>query len=196
MSEPHRKNVKHFHEPGHLHELTFSCCRRLPRLTNDLWRSLLAGAIDQSISRHRFALLAYVFMPEHVHLVVTPLTSDVNIPRLLADIKRPTSVEIKRRLVESKSGLLERLTIRQRPGVETFRFWQEGPGYDRNLDQTKSIELAINYIHENPVRRGLCQRAIDWEWSSARELLVEASSRPSPRVTRFDLLAGLISRSE
>ena len=27
---------------------------------------------------------------------------------------------------------------------------------------------AINYIHENPVRRGLVTRGIDWKWSSAR----------------------------
>jgi hypothetical protein len=25
----HRKTVRHFHEVGHLHELTFSCYRRL-----------------------------------------------------------------------------------------------------------------------------------------------------------------------
>lgn len=31
----HRKTIKQFHEPGHLHELTFSCYRRLPLLTND-----------------------------------------------------------------------------------------------------------------------------------------------------------------
>jgi hypothetical protein len=41
-----------------------------------------------------------------------------------------------------RSRLLERLTVRQRPGVATFRFWQEGPGYDRNL--TKSIASAEN----------------------------------------------------
>ena len=27
---------------------------------------------------------------------------------------------------------------------------------------------AIDYIHENPVRRGFCKRAVDWPWSSAR----------------------------
>jgi putative transposase len=27
---------------------------------------------------------------------------------------------------------------------------------------------AIEHIHRNPVRRGLVQRATDWQWSSAR----------------------------
>jgi len=36
----HRKQVRHFHEPGDHHGLTFSCYRRMPLLTNDEWRTL------------------------------------------------------------------------------------------------------------------------------------------------------------
>ncbi len=35
----------------------------------------------------------------------------------------------------------------------TFRHWQEGPGYDRNLTKPTTILAAIDYIHLNPVRR-------------------------------------------
>jgi len=42
----HRKTVRHFHEVGHLHELTFSCYRRLPLLTNDVWREKLARCVE------------------------------------------------------------------------------------------------------------------------------------------------------
>ena len=73
MQQPHRKRVRHFEEPGHVHELTFSCYRRLPLLTNDDWRQQLCTAIDRAIVRHRNRLLAFVLMPEHVHLVVHPL---------------------------------------------------------------------------------------------------------------------------
>ena len=153
MYEKNRKKVKHDHEAGDFHELTFSCDRRLPLLTNDLWRMDLAEAIDRSMSRHRFALVGFVFMPEHVHLLVTPLTGDVNIVRLLADIKRPASLAVKRRLMEAGSDLIRKLTVRQRPGVMTFRFWQEGPDDDRNLNNAKAMKSAIEYIHLNPVRR-------------------------------------------
>ena len=43
------------------------------------------------------------------------------------------------------SPLLNRLTIRERPGQTCFRFWQEGPGFDRNLFTLKAIEAAIDY---------------------------------------------------
>ena len=42
----HRKSVRHFHEAGHLHELTFSCYRRMPLLTNDSWRERLARCVE------------------------------------------------------------------------------------------------------------------------------------------------------
>jgi len=88
--------------------------------------------------------------------------------RLLADIKQPFSRRVKRLLVNGKSSLLSQLTVAERPGKEAFRFWQEGPGYDRNLSSKETILAAIDYIHLNPVRRGLVARAIDWKWSSAR----------------------------
>lgn len=68
----HRKLVKHYHEPGDLHELTFSCYQRMPLLTNDIWREGLARYIDSAGEKTGISLAAFVFMPEHVHLLVVP----------------------------------------------------------------------------------------------------------------------------
>ncbi len=168
MAESHRKTIKHFDQPGHVHELTFSCYQRKPLLTNDRWREMLAESIDRAIERHRYRLLAFVFMPEHVHLLVFPERDASTISELLKAIKRPFSYRIKQLLIESDSSLLKDLTIRQRPEVTTFRFWQEGPGYDRNITDAATLQKCLDYIHTNPVARGLCARAIDWRWSSAR----------------------------
>ena len=164
----HRKSVKRFHEPGDCHELTFSCYRRMPLLTNDEWRLLLAESLDLAVHGQSCRLIAYVFMPEHVHILVQPTTNDVRIDLLLKAMKAPFSSRIKRRLEDDGSPLLGRLTVRERPGVHRFRFWQEGGGYDRNLRSVKAVEAAVAYIHENPVRRQLCERSAEWRWSSAR----------------------------
>ena len=167
----HRQTVKHHHEPGDLHELTFSCYRREPLLTNDRWRGHLARSIDDALASEQVHLVAFVFMPEHVHLLVWPTlldaTADV-IPRLLIDVKVPCSQKVKEDLLASGSRLLSRLTVRERPGKKVFRFWQQGPGYDRNLQKPATVMAAIHYIHLNPVRRGLCQAVTQWRWSSAR----------------------------
>jgi putative transposase len=59
------------------------------------------------------------------------------------------------------------VTVREGPRLRQ-RFWQRGGGYDRNITSTEALPAVIEYIHANPVRRGLVARAEDWEWSSAR----------------------------
>lgn len=165
---PHRKRVKHYEDPSHLRELTFSCYRRMNLLANDAWRTQLSRSIDAATERHGWRLTAFVFMPNHVHLLVYPLPGNSSVDHLLKAIKRPYSYRIKQDLRQHRSPLLEKLTIRQRPNVQCFRYWQEGPGYDRNLYSEEAVLAAIDYLHQNPVRRNLVPRAVDWRWSSAR----------------------------
>ena len=52
-------------------------------------------------------------------------------------------------------------------GVETFRFWQPGGGFDRNLWNSQAIHKAIEYIEANPVRKKLAVIPEEFKWSSA-----------------------------
>jgi putative transposase len=186
MTRPHRKRIKHFEQERHVHELTFSCAGRRPLLSNDTWRTWFCEGLQAACDRHAFLLLAYVLMPEHVHLLVYPVASGPRIARLLADVKRPFSRRVKRHLAETESSTLGRLTVPQRSGDAHFHVWQDGPGYDRNLTEPRAIVAAIEYLHANPARRGLCRRAIDWPWSSARRLVNDGPLDELPRLSRFD----------
>jgi putative transposase len=62
---------------------------------------------------------------------------------------------------------LARVRVREGPRLRRH-FWQPGGGYDRNITSTEALRAMIDYIHANPVRRGLVARAEEWEWSSAR----------------------------
>ena len=54
----HRKTVRHYHEPGHFHEFTFSCFERRQLLTNDVWREKLSRCIDAAGEETRRVLEA------------------------------------------------------------------------------------------------------------------------------------------
>ena len=164
----HRKRVRHYDEPGHFHELTFSCYRRMPLLSNNRWRSMLSHSIDRAVEHHGYRLVAFVYMPEHIHLLVYPHVPGARVSALLKAIKQPFSFRVKELLQNAGSSLLPRLTVQERPGKTVFRFWQEGGGYDRNLTEQKTILAAIDYIHLNPVRRDLADGPSDWRWSSCR----------------------------
>lgn len=184
-----RKKLRRYHEPGHLHELTFSCFRRLPLLDSDDRRRRLSRCIDSAGEETNVRLLAFVFMPEHVHLLVQPDDSNPRLDLYLTRIKQPFSEQMHAELASSAGNaeLIERLTVQERPGKKTFRFWMPGGGYDRNLFTPEAIAASLDYLHSNPVKRGLCERAIDWKWSSAR-FYSEAPFAPDPDLPRLTSL--------
>jgi putative transposase len=163
-----RKKVQHFDEPGDAHFLTFSCYRRMALLSKDRTCRWLAEAIADARTKHGFDLWAWVLMPEHVHLLLWPRRPAYETARILADIKRPVGQNAVRWLQGNCSVFLERLTVRNRNRIY-HRFWQAGPGQDRNVYDVASLYQIIEYIHNNPVRRGLVARPEDWPWSSAAE---------------------------
>lgn len=91
-------------------------------------------------------------------------------------------------LVEHGSPLVKQLTVRERPGKTCFRFWQEGTGFDRNLFSAAALSASMDDIHMNPVKRGLCEKAIDWKWSSARFHADGTIDPDFPQLTRVDPL--------
>lgn len=166
-SEP-CKTRKAWEEPGHAHFLTYSCYRRLPHLSRERTRRWVIAAMDATRRELDVALWAYVVMPEHVHLLLCPRRACCEMRRILATLKRPVAAAAKAFLTQRRAReWLNRLTVRY-PTREVFRFWQPGGGFDHNIFREKSVAAVVEYIHANPVRRGLVGQPTEWEWSSAR----------------------------
>ena len=163
-----RKRCQRYDDPGHAHELTFSCYRRLPLLSRDRTREWLVEAIEDARGRERFDLWAYVIMPEHVHVLIHPREHGYEVSRILWRIKRPLGRRAVAYLRVNAPSFLARLTVKRGDGKQETRFWQAGGGYDRNIVEPTTVRNVIDYIHLNPVRRGLVERPDDWIWSSAR----------------------------
>ena len=153
-------------EPGHAHELTFSCYRRYRFLSAERTCGWLAAAIERAKPKHDFALWAFAFMPEHVHLIIQPRRPVYSISAILQVIKQPVGQRAVAFLEANAPQWLPRITRRRGGSVERL-FWQSGGGYDRNIEEPKTLWAMIDYVHLNPVRRGLVARAADWRWSSA-----------------------------
>ena len=176
-----RKRCRRLNEPGHAHALTFSCFRRQPFLSKGRSRQWMIEAIDKARVEHQFDLWAYVVMPEHVHLLICPTEAEYSISAILKTMKQFVSREAIHFLQHNAPEFLPHLLDRQPNGRSSYRFWQRGGGYDRNLMEPKAIWSMMEYINANPVRRGLCQSAIEWLWSSALDW-----EQPGSGVLRID----------
>lgn len=162
MSEPHRKRMRRVDAVGTARFLTFSCFHRLPLFNNDRIKDRFVEHLTTCVDRHDLQTLAWVVMPEHVHLIVyspdaRPLTA------FLTTLKRSIAVEVINRWRSLGASVLSRIT----DGKGAARFWQPGGGYDRNVVGDELVE-KIRYVHANPIQRGLSAGSTDWKWSSAR----------------------------
>jgi len=164
-------------EPGHAHELTFCCFHRYAFLKAERTCAWLADAINEARKELEFALWAYVFMPEHVHLMVLPKRPNYDIRIILQKIKEPVGRKAIKYLQLSSPDWLPRITV-QRGKRQERRFWQAGGGFDRNVFEPHTLLAMLEYIHANLVRRGLVSRAEDWKWSSAGWIEGKNSLRP------------------
>jgi putative transposase len=141
-----RKKRQTFDVPGHAHFLTFSCYRRRAYLRTDEARDVFIECLESSRKRLGFEVVAYVVMPEHVHLLVFP-KDGLKVRSVLQSVKQPVARSL---------------------GKKGEPFWQPGGGHDRNVHTRKAASAVIDYVHDNPVVRGLCATREEYRWSSAR----------------------------
>jgi REP element-mobilizing transposase RayT len=93
-----------------------------------------------------YRLHAFVVMPNHVHLLVTPAMA---LPKLTKSLKGATA-----------AWAIEMLGLTDSP------FWQE-ESCERVVWYAPEFEEIRNYIEENPVRAGMVREASEYRWSSA-----------------------------
>jgi putative transposase len=166
MQNLQRKNVQHWNLSGHAHELTFSCNGGADYLKDSTACSILHQELEKARRIYSFKLLAYVFMPTHVHLLIVPTSPLYDITKILSGIKGVMSRKYRKHLQGTDMAKHDLFLVKKRD-IVSFMFWQPGAGFDRNLWNPEAIHAAINYIEANPVRKNLSVSKEKWRWSSA-----------------------------
>jgi len=140
-----------------------------------LYRDLLA----EHAARTGVEVWAWVLMPNHVHLILTPPDPDA-LRRCLAPVHRQYAGRIHAR--EKRSG----------------HFWQGRFGCVA-MDEAH-LAAAVRYVALNPVRARLVERASDWRWSSLHAHLDPARgdglTRTDPILARYPDFAAMIAQAQ
>ena len=127
---------------AHLDAGRGDCWLKEPRVAD-----VVANALRFFVNS-RYALGAWVVMPNHVHALVRPLGAHT-LDSILKSWKGFTAREVNK--------------IIGRTGTS---FWAH-EYYDHWLRDEDEKARLMAYIHDNPVKAGLCERPEDWLWSSA-----------------------------
>jgi putative transposase len=154
--------LRRYYGKGDLHFITFSCYRRLPLLKTVHARDIFVKELGKVRDEMGFHLLGYVVMPEHVHLLMseppqgTPST-------VLQKLKLRVARKLRKRRRPVSAGQM-RLPFGE-AGEPLRAFWQ-ARFYDFNVYSEGKKKEKLNYMHANPVIRGLVKHPRDWRWSS------------------------------
>lgn len=174
----YRRTLRRRDGLGSARYLTCSCRHRLPLFANDRIKSAFVDHLVHVQADMEFRLYAWVIMPEHFHLLLKPGTTTQPISQILRRLKAPFARVVIARWRSLNAPILNR--IEGEDG--TIRFWQPGGGYDRNEYSDSEMLEKINYIHANPVRRGLATEASEYRWSSVLHY-VHRSAYQGPGIT-------------
>jgi putative transposase len=154
--------LRHFDHLGTARFVTFSCYRRRPLLEDMNARKIIIAELARLRQDRNIKLIAYVIMPEHMHLVVLP-PEGLKLGPAIGIFKTRTAHAI---LDFWRSDQQQRGRIVKRESGDAA-VWQRRC-YDHNCRTPDTVLEKVRYCHNNPVTRRLVERPEDWPWSSCR----------------------------
>lgn len=137
-----------YKEDGATYFVTMDCFQRQPLLAPPRVKEMLVDTIQKTKKQFGLHVAAYVILDDHAHLIfIAPTASEGAGP------------------VNYLRARMTRLWREhdQRPAEAPF--WNHGMKL-RTLESADDLRAHLDYIHYDPVRHGLCERAYDYPWSS------------------------------
>jgi putative transposase len=162
MGLRHRKGIK-----GGCFFITTSVIGHIPVFADCKCAMAIRDCIELYRQKYQFELKAYVIMPTHIHMILI-LPDNTALSNVMRDLKKYSSVQIKRIIAENITlRAISRALAQYVPNNPkwSFKLWQDRFD-DVYLFSEEIYNIKMNYIRNNPVKAGLCQRPEDFEWSS------------------------------
>lgn len=147
------------HVAGACYFFTVVAYRREPILCDDAIRHALREAILSVREQRPFSIDAWVLLPDHLHCIWTLPAGDADYSTRWNIIKRKVSIACANGY--KHRGLLTRSRRRHREStLWQRRFWEH------QIRDEMDFACHVDYIHYNPVKRGLCARVSEWPYST------------------------------
>ena len=138
------------------------------------YRHIILESLQYCQKEKGLIIYAWVLMTNHLHAIVGS-TEKNRVSDIWRDFKKFTSKEIVRTLLidntESRQEwMLNRFEYsgKNDKKIKNYRFWQEGNDA-QGIYLNDYFNQKLNYIHNNPVKAEIVNRAEDYRYSSATD---------------------------
>jgi len=146
-------------DAGGTYFFTVVSYRRQPILCDTSIRDALREGIEKTRRRYPFEIDAWVLLPDHRHCLWTLPEGDADFSKRWAKIKRHVSLVCGDRYKHDDwlSGSVKK---RRESTLWQRRFWEH------QIRDQDDFNHHVDYIHHNPVKHGVCERPIQWPYST------------------------------
>jgi len=151
------------------HFITSTVVEWLPVFTTAACCDLLVRSFEYCRQQKALRVYAWVILDNHFHAIV----SGLQLARTLADLKKFTAHEILDQLkLEGRDWLLNQMEFFRaaHKRESSHQVWQEGV-HPQSIASDQMMLQKLEYLHNNPVKRGLVASPEHWRYSSAHEWL-------------------------
>ena len=138
---------RRYFEDGQTVFLTIVTAGRRRWLAVEGVRDEVLAALRETRIRYPFRHHGHVLLDDHLHLMLSP-ASGVSVPKLVGSFKQSVLARLHGRVV-----------------VAGQRLWQRRY-HDHVIRDARDFANHLDYIHSNPVKHGLADKAEAWRWSS------------------------------
>lgn len=143
-------DYRRYYVPNSIVFITQVVDGRAPVFADPAQVILLRSVLHIAQEKHPFQMLAYVFLPDHFHLLIKPARGVTHSQIMLSVKPNFTRAYKKTRAIEGP-----------------MRFWQQRY-WDHIIRDERDLQRHLDYIHYNPVKHGCVPRPEDWADSSYR----------------------------
>ena len=153
-----------------IHFITSTVVDWVDVFTRKSYKDVIIDCLAYCIKEKGMLLYGYVIMSNHIHLILQSKTCKLS--DLIRDFKKFTSKNILKKIINEPESRREWLLERFKKATEThsrnknYQLWQYG-NHAEEIYSHKFMWSKLDYIHLNPVRVGIIEKASHYRYSSA-----------------------------
>ena len=152
------------------HFITFTVVDWIDVFTRQTYRDIVIDSLDYCIQNKGMILFGYVIMSNHIQMIIQ--SQEATLSDLIRDFKKFTAKSILEKIQNSpesrREWMLERfkLATESHSRNKNYQLWQYG-NHPEEVYSNKFMWTKLDYIHLNPVRAGIVEKASHYVYSSA-----------------------------
>ena len=133
-------------------------------LKPDKYKDIIISSMDFLVKDKRIIIYAFVIMHNHLH-IIWQMQPGIKRDAVQRDFLKFTAQKIKKDMLRFHKK--EVLQFKVDAEDRKFQFWERNP-LSVDLWSREVLMQKLNYMHQNPVRAGLCNYAEEYKYSSAK----------------------------